>query len=264
MGHFLKSSTLLICACLLLTGGNAFGEKLFQWTDTYGTVHFPKHIPAERLHTERDSSAYHLVKVHTAIRTRLPVPESHKGPIRHALRGTFTIKGERNLGTAFFISSTGYAVTCRHVIEDGNGHTAVLNDNTEYPIGVIATSDRYDLALILVLSSKKSTPLSVRDVSSLALNERVYAIGSSIEQQYTVTNGIFTGLRERKDTGDRAIQFSAPINPGSSGGPVIDSKGRVIGAISWKIVSKKGMPVTGAGFAIPSSYVIEEFGKYME
>lgn len=259
MDHSLKLSAVIASACLLLTGGNAFGEKPFQWTDSNGTVHFSKHLPAKQIHPDLD-----LVKVHADIRNRLPVPESHKDPIRHALSGTFTIKGERNLGTAFFISSTGYAVTCRHVIENGNGHTAVLNDNKEYPIGVIATSDRYDLALILVLSSKKSTPLSVRDLSSLVRNERVYAIGSSIEQQYTVTNGIITGIRERQDTGDRAIQFSAPINPGNSGGPVIDSKGRVIGAISWKIVSKKGIPVTGAGFAIPSSYVIEEFGKYME
>ena len=165
---------------------------------------------------------------------------------------------------AFFISSTGYAVTCRHVLEEANGHTAVLNDNTEYPIGVIATSDKYDLALILVLSSEKRSPLALRDPFALVPGESVHAIGSSIRRQATVSDGILTGIRERQDTGDRAIQFSAPINPGNSGGPLIDAEGRVIGAISWKIVSKKGIPVTDKGFAIPSTYVIEEFGKYIE
>ncbi|MFC1890902.1 trypsin-like peptidase domain-containing protein [Thermodesulfobacteriota bacterium] len=254
----------IIITCFLITGGNALGGILFQWTDGDGVVHFSDRLPKNIEQPEDSLKARDLADIQPTRKKRPPAAIPPKNPIQNAINGTFTIKGERNLGTAFFISSTGYAVTCKHVLEEANGHIAVLNDKTEHPIGVIAKSDRYDLALILVLSSTINTPLNIRDPFSLAPGERVYAIGSSIVLQSTVTDGIFKGIRERLDTGDLGIQFSAPINPGNSGGPLIDDKGRVIGVISWKIESKKGIPVTGVGFAVPSTYVMEEFGTYME
>ncbi|MFC1867572.1 S1C family serine protease, partial [Thermodesulfobacteriota bacterium] len=160
--------------------------------------------------------------------------------------------------------SNGYAVTCKHVIEEGPNHIAILNDRNEFPIGIISTSDIHDLALILVITSPTTPYLTLRDPLTMTPGDRVFAIGSSIGLQATVTDGIFSGLRRKLPTEDRVVQFSAPINPGNSGGPLIDEKGNVIGVVSWKMISNKGIPVTGVGFAIPSGYLIEEYGAYLE
>jgi serine protease Do len=187
-----------------------------------------------------------------------------KNPIEYAVGCTFTIKGIENLGTGFFISSDGYAITCKHVIEDEPNQIAILTDLNEYPIGVIATSERHDLALILVATSRKTPFLSPLYPLNLSEGEPVLAIGSSIDLHSTVTDGTFSGIREKAATKDRVIQFSAPTNPGNSGGPLLDKNGFLAGVISWKLISNKGVPVDGIGFAVPSGYLIEEYGAYME
>ena len=109
------------------------------------------------------------------------------------------IKGVENLGTGFFISSDGYAITCKHVIEDEPNQIAILTDLNEYPIGVIATSERHDLALILVATSRKTPFLSPLYPLNLSSGEPVLAIGSSIDLHSTVTEGTFSGIREPLD-----------------------------------------------------------------
>ena len=150
------------------------------------------------------------------------------------------------------------------MVEDDQDHMAILNDQNEFPVGVVSTSDRYDLALIMVITPQKTPFLSIRDPLTMTPGERILAIGSSVGLQSTVTDGVFTGLRKKVSTEDNVIQFSAPINPGNSGGPLIDEKGNVIGIVSWKLISKKGIPVTGVGFAVPSGYLVEEYSAYME
>jgi S1-C subfamily serine protease len=184
--------------------------------------------------------------------------------IRKSLDATFSIKGDQNLGTAFFISSNGYAITCKHVLENDQNHIAILNDGSRYPIGIISISEKYDLALIMVIVYNKTPYLSIRDYFTVTPGERVYAIGSSLELQANITEGVFTGLRENVSTKDNVIQFSCPTNPGNSGGPLVDEQGDLIGVVSWKIVSQNGIPVKGLGFAIPSDYMVKEYSHYLE
>lgn len=178
--------------------------------------------------------------------------------------GVFTIRGKKNLGTGFFISPDGFAITCRHVIEDDEDHMAILANNEEHPIGIIASSSRYDLAVILVTTHKKTPYLQLSDPFSVESGEPVYALGSASGLEPVVTNGLFTAIRKRVPGNDRVIQFSAPVNPGNSGGPLLDKSGRVLGVISWILISDKGLPVADTGFAVPSGYLIEEYGRYLE
>jgi S1-C subfamily serine protease len=188
----------------------------------------------------------------------------YKNPIRHAKRCTFIIKGGQNLGTGFFISSNGYAITCKHVVEKERYFTAILDNRDEYPIGVIFMSERHDIALIIVATTQKTPYLSPRTTDTLCPGEPVLAIGASSGPEPVVSNGIFEGLREKTSTRDRVIQFSASVNPGNSGGPLIDQDGKVTGVVSLKMISEKGMPLTETGLAIPSEYFIEEYASYME
>ncbi len=187
-----------------------------------------------------------------------------ENPIKTSVDSTFSIKGDQNLGTGFFISSNGYAITCKHVLENDQHYVAVLRDGSRYPIGIISINDKYDLALIMVIIYKKTPHLSIRDPFTMTPGERVFAIGTSLGLQAIITDGVFTGLRENTSTKDNVIQFSAPINPGNSGGPLVDEQGKLIGVISWKIVSQNGIPVTGVGFAVPSEYMVKEYGHYLE
>jgi serine protease Do len=189
---------------------------------------------------------------------------SQENPIKKGLEATFSIKGDQNLGTAFFISSNGYAITCKHVLENDQNHIAILNDGSRYPIGIISINEKYDLALIMVIVYKKTPYLSIRNPFTVTPGERVFAIGSSLELRTNITEGVFTGLRENTSTKDNVIQFSCPTNPGNSGGPLVDEQGDLIGVVSWKIVSQNGIPVTGLGFAIPSDYMAKEYHHYLE
>jgi serine protease Do len=189
---------------------------------------------------------------------------SQENPIKKGLEATFSIKGDQNLGTAFFISSNGYAITCKHVLENDQNHIAILNDGSRYPIGIISINEKYDLALIMVIVYKKTPYLSIRNPFTVTPGERVFAIGSSLELRTNITEGVFTGLRENTSTKDNVIQFSCPTNPGNSGGPLVDEQGDLIGVVSWKIVSQNGTPVAGLGFAIPSDYMAKEYHHYLE
>ena len=244
---------------------NAKAGKLYKWVDEKGMTHFSNRAPEDSPKLQEQLEEEDLTDIPLSEDLSDPYPDQgFKNPVERTVNSTFTIKGDQGMGTGFFISSNGYAITCRHVIEEDRDHMAVMNDRSEFPIGVIATSEQYDLALILVITRRKTPFLITRDPLTMRPGERVFAIGSSIGLQSTVTDGVFTGLREKMPMGGRVIQFSAPINPGNSGGPLIDEEGRVIGVISWKILSNRGVSVTGLGFAVPSGYLIDEYGAYME
>lgn len=242
-----------------------YGETC-MWTGDEEPVHFSNRQP------ETSVSLYKIIPLkkqiypgkEISLKSLEKTLKTINAPIKFATDCTFTIKGKKNIGTGFFISPDGYAITCKHVIENEPNQTAVLNNLEEYPIGVISTSSEYDLALILVTTIKKTPFLKLRDPFTVEPGEKVYAVGSSVNLRPTVTDGSFSGQRKKMSTEQRSVQFSAPVNPGNSGGPLIDTEGKVIGAISWKILSNNGIPVTGIGFAVPSDYIFKEYSGYID
>jgi len=141
---------------------------------------------------------------------------------------------------------------------------ALLRNHSEFPISVISMSARHDLALLLVLYAKNTPFLSLRDPHTLVPGERLFTIGASAGLDSTITDGVFTGFRKMRKSGEVVIQFSAPVNRGNSGGPLIDEKGEVVGVVSMKYSKMNGVPVSGVGFAVLSSQVIEEYRSYIE
>jgi S1-C subfamily serine protease len=256
---------LFICLAFLFSSSIVFAGKVYKWVDERGVVHFSDRQPDE------------LEKVKGTLEERevkepspLDIKEESSGdnrltsPIAKAISATFTIKGSKQLGTGFFISSTGFAVTCRHVIRETGNYTARLNDNSEAPVTIISTSQTYDLALIQVLATAKSPSLPLRPAETLLPGEQVFAVGASAGLQATITDGVFTGFRKIPAMPQEVIQFSAPVNPGNSGGPLIDSNGQVVGVVSVKFLTTKGVPVSGVGFAVPSEQLQQEYGIYLK
>lgn len=251
---------------LFITGINFISAgETYKWVDKDGMVHFSDRTPDDQelephvIHEkESEKPEDSVVKLSEEIHEI-----ERNNPLGDTIKSTFTIKGNKNIGTGFFISPDGYAITCKHVIEMEGVHTAILYNQEEYPIGVISKSNRYDLALVLVSTHQKVPYLKFRDPITMEAGDRVYAVGSSVGLQSTITDGLFTALRRQIPSEIRAVQFSAPVNPGNSGGPLIDKDGKVIGAVSWKLLSNNGVPVTGIGFAVPTEYILTEYRGYI-
>jgi serine protease Do len=154
----------------------------------------------------------------------------------------------RGVGSGFFISSDGYILTNNHVVTDSNGIYVTLTDGKEYKAKVIGTDPRTDIALIKI-DIHGAPPLTIGDSDKLKKGQWVLAIGSPFGLDSTVTAGIVSAIN--RDTGDYLpfIQTDVAVNPGNSGGPLIDLEGRVVG-INSQIISESG-GFMGISLAIP-------------
>ena len=126
-------------------------------------------------------------------------------------------------------------------------------DGSEFSVIKIAESEQHDLAL-LQLEKYKTPYILPGDTGNIAHGDPLYAIGSPLNLDQTVTSGIFSGQRQN------LIQTNAQINPGNSGGPLVNDDGTVIGVNTMKIAHKN---FEGLGFAIPIHIVYEEFSEYI-
>ena len=154
------------------------------------------------------------------------------------------------IGSGFFVQPNLIA-TNYHVIEGAAKGTAKLvGKYTTYNIeGVTATDKANDLALLKV-TAYGIKPLSLGDSNSIRIGETVYVAGNPKGLEGTFSDGIISSLRN-KDTKER-FQMTAPISPGSSGGPVLNRKSKVIG-VSFAVY--KDLDAQNLNFAIPSKYL---------
>ncbi|MCB0333520.1 MAG: Do family serine endopeptidase [Bdellovibrionales bacterium] len=170
---------------------------------------------------------------------------------------------QRSLGSGFIIHPDGYIVTNNHVIAaSGKVSVRIPDDKTEYEAKVIGTDAKTDLALIRIEASRPLDVLPLGDSDDLRIGEWVLAVGNQFQLGQTFTAGIVSAKARRVPTRssgpyDQFIQTDASINPGSSGGPLINTQGEVVG-INTAIFSPgrqqfgggSGFNI-GIGFAIP-------------
>lgn len=162
----------------------------------------------------------------------------------------------RALGSGFFYTSDGYIVTNNHVIEDAETIEVILNDERSFKASVVGADKRTDLALLKIEDKEGSFPaVKFGNSDDLEIGQWVIAIGNPLGLDQTVTAGIVSA-KGRDIMGGTAygqfIQTDAAINFGNSGGPLIDTKGEVIG-INTAITSSS----EGIGFAIPSNVAVK-------
>jgi len=154
----------------------------------------------------------------------------------------------RGVGSGFIISDDGFIITNNHVVQGANEIFVTLTDGKEYPAQIIGTDERTDIALIKI-AAKDLTPLPIGDSNSLTKGQWVLAIGSPFGLDSTVTAGIVSAIN--RDTGDYLpfIQTDVAVNPGNSGGPLLNLAGQVVG-VNAQIVSRSG-GFMGISLAIP-------------
>jgi serine protease Do len=158
------------------------------------------------------------------------------------------------VGSGFFISADGYAVTNNHVVDHAKSVEITTDDGKTYTAKVIGTDAKTDLALIKVDGKSDFTYVNFES-DAPRVGDWVVAVGNPYGLGGSVTAGIISA--EGRDIGsgpyDDYIQIDAPINKGNSGGPTFDTKGNVIG-VNTAIYSPTGGSV-GIGFDIPAATV---------
>ena len=175
-----------------------------------------------------------------------PQPQPGQPQPRPGPRGDRQIP--RGLGSGFIISADGYLMTNHHVVEGSEQITVTLADKREFSAKLIGSDQRTDVALLKIEASGLPS-VRIGDPNRLRVGEWVIAIGSPFGLESTVTAGIVSA--KARDTGEFLpfIQTDVAVNPGNSGGPLINLRGEVVG-INSQIFTTSGA-FAGISFAIP-------------
>jgi serine protease Do len=159
-------------------------------------------------------------------------------------------------GSGFFITEEGHILTNRHVVEEGEEFRVRTANDQEYEADLIGTDPYMDVALLKVEGNEPFPALALGDSSELRVGEWVIAIGHPLSFDNTVTAGVVSGKGRllaaggARDLG-RYIQTDAAINFGNSGGPLLNTRGEVVGINTAIVRGGLARNVEGLGFALP-------------
>ncbi|MBU4480533.1 trypsin-like peptidase domain-containing protein [Patescibacteria group bacterium] len=154
------------------------------------------------------------------------------------------------LGSGFFISQNGDIITNYHVLKGAESAEVKTSDGKTYTISdIVAVDEKNDIIRLSVnIPSKYVLPLSLSETTP-EIGERIIVYGSPLGLEKTLSDGIISAIREVPGYG-KLIQITAPISPGSSGSPVLNMKGEVIGVATFQMVEGQNL-----NFAIPSERI---------
>ncbi len=174
-------------------------------------------------------------------------------------------------GSGWVLDRNGHIVTNNHVIADSDSIQVTLADGSAYPAKLVGTDPATDIAVLKIEAPPELLfPVDFGESSSLRVGQRVFAIGNPYGLERTMTVGIVSSLNRTLASGKgqklkNMIQLDAALNQGNSGGPLLDSRGRLIG-MNTAIASMTGQN-SGVGFAVPVNVIrrtvpeLMQFGK---
>src|ERR1700736_858438 len=175
---------------------------------------------------------------------------------------------QQGQGSGFILDKQGHILTNNHVIDNAQKVEVTLSDKHKYKATVVSVDKGHDLALLQISNAPDLQPATLAESANLTVGQRVYAIGNPFGLSGTMTRGIISAIRSIRGPGNSpiedAIQTDAAVNPGNSGGPLLNSRGEVIG-ITTLIANNGADQSSGIGFAIPintAKAVLDDFAKY--
>lgn len=204
--------------------------------------------------------------VHAVVHVKNTSVKSYRDPLSLFILGGRGVREYEQVGTGsgVIISSDGYIVTNNHVIEGANAIQITLNDKRVYPAKLIATDVNSDIAL-LKIEAENLEFLPFADSDAIQVGEWVLAVGNPYNLTSTVTAGIVSAKGRNLQgnfSADSFIQTDAAVNPGNSGGALVNTKGELIG-INTAISSQTGSFV-GYSFAVPSNIARKIISDFLE
>lgn len=207
--------------------------------------------------------------VHTVVHVKNVSYSSVSDPIMEYFYGYKGTQQQEQIGSGsgVIISEDGYIVTNNHVIKEASEIEITLNNKKSYKAKLVGSDSKMDLALLKINTDEKLTYSTFADSDVVKVGEWVLAVGNPYNLTSTVTAGIVSAKARNLDTTgiQSFIQTDAAVNPGNSGGALVNTRGELIG-INTMISSQTGSYV-GYSFAIPSNITrkiiedIMEFGN---
>ncbi|HUM51378.1 MAG TPA: trypsin-like peptidase domain-containing protein [Chitinophagales bacterium] len=175
--------------------------------------------------------------------------------LKHAVHKINTASGS---GTGFYLKQQNIFVTNYHVVE-GNKKVSIENQAKDRFLGhVVYVNPDADVAFLHSASYSPPTEIPFQQVQEVHSRDKVYVLGFPFGMPYTITEGIVSNENQLMD-GKNYIQTDAAVNPGNSGGPVVNEAGMLIG-----ITTAKFTEADNVGFAIPGKVVKEELDTYAQ
>jgi hypothetical protein len=172
-----------------------------------------------------------------------------------ALPSVVTMRTARTLGTGFIVKADGWIATNLHVVVGGPRVVVTLRDGRQLPVvEVLAASPDHDLALVRV-DATGLPALALGDSDAMRPGDPIVAIGNPMGLEDTVSNGLVSA-RRTVDKGLEVLQVSAPIAPGSSGGPLFNDRGEVIGVATAVVEGGQNL-----AFGMPVRYLVPMMQK---
>jgi serine protease Do len=183
---------------------------------------------------------------------------SVRTPAEIAARSTpsvVSVRTEQSLGTGFVVSPDGLIATNLHVIAGNSEITVTLSDHREFQVVEIWNGDRQRDLVIMRIQAKKLPVIPLGNSDEIRAGDSIVAIGHPLGLEDTVSNGLVSAVR-KLDKGLTVLQISAPIAPGSSGGPIFNDHGEVIGVATAIMLGGQNI-----NFGVPISYLKELLKK---
>ena len=178
--------------------------------------------------------------------------------VEDSVKSVVTVSTANTLGSGFIISEDGYIVTNYHVLEGQRASSlrVITYDKEVFAADFIGADEVRDLALIKIEASDLDR-FELADSDNLQVGQRVIAIGNPLGLSFTVTEGIISAVDRTGPSGlNEYVQTDVSLNPGNSGGPLIDTTGEVVGINNFKIGNAESL-----GFALESNAIRETINE---
>jgi S1-C subfamily serine protease len=144
---------------------------------------------------------------------------------------TKTLTAEEYLGSGFIVDKNGIIVTNLHVLQGAQEVSVRLKDGTVYPVTGFTYYDAQRDLCIFKINATNLPTIPLGDSKALKVGEKLYCIGNPLGLKYSFSDGLLSGIRDLNNI--KYLQFTAPISPGNSGGPLINPQGEAIGMVTF-------------------------------
>lgn len=260
----------LFSGAITLGAYKLFFEPKPQQTEGIATLATPNYTKNVALGTETttDFTVAADKAIHSVVHVKNVSTRKVYNPIMeffYGSRGDGMQQEQIGTGSGVIISEDGYIVTNNHVIDGANELEVTLNNNKSYKAKLIGTDSKMDIALLKVETDEKLPYIIFGDSEAINIGEWVLAVGNPYNLNSTVTAGIISAkARDLSNEGIQSfIQTDAAVNPGNSGGALVNTRGELVG-INTMISSPTGS-YAGYSFAIPSNItrkIIEDLMQF--
>ena len=184
--------------------------------------------------------------------------DDFSGIVEEVVKSVVAVMTENSVGSGFIITSDGFIVINYHVVQQGGRIRVLPYGQSPLYANITGIDETRDLALLKINGNYNF--LQLADSSELQVGKKVIAIGNPLGLSFTVTEGIISGLhRAGPNSMEEYVQTDVSLNPGNSGGPLINTEGKVVGINNFKIGGAESL-----GFALESNSIRNSINKMLK